>query len=279
MAVTIKELSYQYPDGTTGLHSISVKMARGKRTAILGINGSGKSTLLYHLNGTFLPQKGEIIVLDEPVTKNNLENVRKKVGFLFDYPDHQLFATTVARDVAFGPRNYRFSEEEATKAAETAMTKVGIMELKEKPPYQLSLGQKKRTAIAGVLAMNPDLIVCDEPFSGLDTYAEEQFKSVLDEWINEGKSLIFSTHDIDMVYGWADEVVIMAEGKILEIGCAEHILNNKELMQRAKLRRPILAEIFEDRTEKPRTTFEALKYIKSGTFDSLKKINSKEEKK
>lgn len=263
MAVEIKNLSFTYPDGTKGLDNISVCMARGKRTAILGINGSGKSTLLYHLNGTFLPQEGQIKVLDEPVTKNNLEIIRKKVGFLFDYPDHQLFATTVARDVAFGPRNYRFSETDASEMADLAMKKVGISDLREKPPYQLSLGQKKRTAIAGILALKPDLIVCDEPFSGLDTYAEEQFKEVLDEWINEGKSLIFSTHDIDMVYGWADEVVIMAEGKILQIGCAEHMLNNKELMQRAKLRRPILAEIFEGRTEKPRTTSEALKYIKS----------------
>jgi cobalt/nickel transport system ATP-binding protein len=263
MVVTVKNLSYRYPDGTLGLENINVSLEKGKKIAILGVNGSGKSTLLYHLNGTFLAQQGEVKVLDEIVMKKNLYSIRKKVGFLFDYPDHQLFATTVARDVAFGPRNYGFSEKDVEREVTEVLGKVSITELREKPPYQLSLGQKKRTAIAGILIMKPELIVCDEIFSGLDRYAEDELKAVLDELISEGKSLVFSTHDIDMIYGWANQVVLMAEGKIIAIGSTEEILGNKKIMQKANLKMPILAEIFSESEIKPKTACDALLFIKN----------------
>ena len=261
MSVEIQQLSYHYPDGTCALMEITLNLPAGKRIAVLGINGSGKTTLLYHLNGTLLPQQGKVTVLGEPVQKNNLKNLRKKVGFLFDYPDHQLFATTIARDVAFGPRNLQLGEEEIHKRVREALDNAGLRKLSEKPPYQLSYGQKKRTAIAGVTAMEPDLIVCDEPFAGLDPYAQKQFQLLLNQWVSTGKSLIFSTHDMELAYAWADETVLMSENRVLAYGPTVKILQDQSLMNQARLPRPILAQLFENQTEKPRSIEEALKKL------------------
>ena len=262
MAVTVKDLWYSYPDQTCALNGIDLSISKGKKTAILGINGSGKSTLLYHFNGTFLPQKGSVKVLGIPLVASEVETIRKTVGFLFDMPDHQLFATSVKRDVAFGPRNHRYSKTEQEQAVVRAMSQVGITEFADKPPYNLSLGQKKRTAIAGILAVSPEVIVCDEPFSGLDRVAADQFQVVLDDWVKEGKTLIFSTHDLDLVYAWADQVILMHLGKVLAAGEVCSIMSDQQLMDTAELRRPILAELFADRQEKPRTQKEAVELLR-----------------
>lgn len=262
MTVKITDLSYHYPDGTRGLRAVNLELFSGRRTAILGVNGSGKSTLLYHLNGTFLPQQGQVQVLGVQVSKKTVAALRRQVGFLFDYPDHQLFATSVARDVAFGPRNYGFTKSEIGPMVQRALERVEMEALKEKPPYQLSLGQKKRAAIAGVIAMEPQLIVCDEPFSGLDPHAQEQFQRMLDKWVKEGRTMVFSTHDVDFAYSWADDAVLMTEGQVLAHGPVREVLENHQAMGRAKLKPPLLAQLFSHYTHKPRNLEEALDLIR-----------------
>ncbi|UNC93113.1 ATP-binding cassette domain-containing protein [Candidatus Contubernalis alkaliaceticus] len=260
-AVDITGLTYNYDDGTEALKEIHLKIEKNKKTAILGSNGSGKTTLIYHLNGIFLPQQGQITVMGYPLKKENISKIRQMVGLLFDNPDNQLFSTTVFNDIAFGPRNLKLSEEEVLSRTLSAMKRVNIEVLKDKPPYNLSLGQKKKVAIAGLLAMEPEMMVCDEPFSGLDPYSTGQMVEILNDLNSKGATLILSTHDVNLAFTWADQVIIMKEGKVLAAGEVE-LLTDRELMLQAFLEVPMLAEIFKGTGFKPRNAEEAVDVIK-----------------
>lgn len=264
-AVNITGLTYNYIDGTEALKDIHLKIERNKKTAILGSNGSGKTTLIYHLNGIFLPQQGQVEVMGFPVKKETLPKIRQQVGLLFDNPDNQLFSTTVFNDIAFGPRNLKLKEEEVLFRTLRAMKVVNIEGLKDKPPYNLSLGQKKKVAIAGLLAMEPEMLVCDEPFSGLDPYSTCQMVKILDNLNLKGATLILSTHDVNLAFTWADQVIIMKEGKVLAAGGVE-LLIDRELMLKALLEVPMLAEIFQDTGFHPRNAKEAAEIIKRNVF-------------
>lgn len=262
MAVRIENLTYTYPNNRTGLADINLSIRPGRKTAILGVNGSGKSTLLYHLNGIFIPQQGSVEVLNMPVNEKNLREIRRQVGFLFDYPDHQLFSTTVYQDIKFGLDNYRYPEKEKYDRILQVARDLKIEHLLDYPPYQLSLGQKKRVAIAGIIVLEPNLIVCDEPFSGLDGYSLLYFKQLLDSWIEKGKTIVFSTHDVDLTYEWADDVVILREGKVLKAGPVSEVLTDEEIYAQANLVKPMLFELFQNQEAKPRNLEEAKKYIR-----------------
>ncbi|AGT44804.1 energy-coupling factor ABC transporter ATP-binding protein [Treponema pedis] len=258
MAVLIKDLSYTYPDGRHALKNVNMEFQTGKKTAIVGLNGSGKSTLLYHLNGTILPQTGSVSVLGEEVCKKNLNSIRKKAGFLFDYPDHQLFLTTVYEDIGFGLKNLGKDKNATASAVNKILSELNIDHLKDYPPYQLSLGQKKICAIAGILVMQPEIIICDEPFSGLDSRVKENFKNILDDFSAKGKTIIFSTHDQEFCYEWADNIFIMNKGEIIASGETVNIFNNKEILEKAGLVMPKLARLFGNRNPAPRNVEEAL---------------------
>ncbi len=259
-ALEIENLCYAYPDGTPALHGVTLKVKKKKKTAVLGTNGSGKTTLLYHLNGTIPIQEGLVRVMECPVCKENISRIRRMVGLLFDNPDNQLFSTTVFGDIAFGPRNMGLVEEEIETRVDEVIRRVGIEDLAERPPYSLSLGQKKRAAIAGLLAMRPQIMACDEPFSGLDPAVAAQFRTILDQLKEQGRTLIYSTHDVDLAYGWADEVVVMKEGQILKSGAVD-MLRDESLMKEASLQLPVLAELFKNSAYKPRTAAEASRIL------------------
>lgn len=261
-AIEITNLSYSYADGEQALASLQLSIPMGKRTAILGANGSGKTTLIHHLNGIFLAQQGQVRICGQLVQKKNLLDIRKKVGLLFDNPDSQLFSTTVYHDIAFGPRNLGLEEERVNSRVEQAMQAVAIAHLQEKAPYNLSWGQKKRVAIAGILAMQPEIIIFDEPFSGLDPASLQQFMRILEQLYTEGRTLIMSTHDVDIAYAWADEVVILKEGQLLAQGEAR-LLRERQLMEEASLEVPLLAEIFQGMEHIPRTREAAQQMIQS----------------
>jgi len=214
-AIKVQGLSYTYPDGTDAIKDLNLHIEKNTRVAILGANGSGKTTLLYHFNGLILPQKGQVEIFGDEVSKENIKTIRQKVGLLFDNPDNQLFSTTVFNDVAFGPRNLDLDEKIVIEKVQKAMDMVSINDLKDKAPYNLSLGQKKRVAIAGILAMGTSLLLLDEPFSGLDPRSHKHFLNILDDLFAKGATQVISTHDVDMAYSWADEVFILDEGKIL----------------------------------------------------------------
>lgn len=260
IAIETIGLSYIYPDTTPAFEKVNLQIKAGKKTAILGINGSGKTTLIYHLNGIIPAQQGEVKIHGLPVEKAHLQEIRKKIGILFDNPDDQLFSTTIFNDIAFGPRNLKLTPAEVQQRVEKALERVGISCLAERPPYSLSLGQKKRAAIAGLLAMEPPIFAFDEPFSGLDPEAASHFREILDQLVGEGATLVYSTHDVDMAYEWADEVVIMKKGKVL--ACGEYdLLRDESIVQAASLPIPALAKLFRDTHHKPRSVEEAHKLI------------------
>lgn len=187
-----------------------------------------------HLNGLILPQKGSVSINGQSITKRNADQIRQTVGLLFDNPDNQLFSPTVEADVSFGPYNLRMKDADVKRLTEDAMKEVGIFDLREKSPYNLSLGQKKRCAIAGVLAMKPDILLMDEPFSGLDPLSLEQFLETLTVLHKHGMTQILSTHDVDIAYEWADHVIVMSNGSVLAAG-DQTIMQDAELMKKAGL--------------------------------------------
>ena len=249
--LNISNLSYSYPDKTVALHQINLSINH-KKVAILGANGSGKSTLLQHFNGLIIPQHGEVFIKNLAVTKSNLRDIRKQVGIVFDSPDSQLFSTTVNEDIAFGPRNLGLSEEEIKIRVDKAVELVGLQNLRDKTPFNLSLGQKKKAAIAGVLAMNPEIMVFDEPFSGMDPYSLGQLLKILEILCEKNHTLIIATHDLDIAYGWAEEFIILHEGMVLAQGGTE-LLEDRSLMHKANLTLPIIRKVFDETPIKAKT--------------------------
>lgn len=239
----IKELSYTYPDGTRALQNINLSLPRGKKIAILGANGAGKSTLLLHLNATFLPQSGEIWLDGELLTPQNEFLAKQKVGMVFQDPDDQVFCSTVGEDIAFGPQNLRLPPAEIIRRVEKSLSQTGLTGLEHRAPHQLSYGQKKRAAIAGVLAMAPLVLVLDEPTASLDPQGQEEILAILEELHREGHTIIIATHDIDLTASWADMVVILKEGQVLAAG-APDLLADPELMHQAGLRLPLITQFF-----------------------------------
>ena len=257
----IANLHYTYPDKTSALKDISFQIPSKSKVAILGANGSGKSTLLQHLNGLTLAQSGVVSVLGQRIGKENLRDIRKMVGIVFDSPDEQLFSTLVYDDIAFGPRNLGYDEQTVAQKVEEMMTLLDITHLRNRPPFNLSLGQKKRVAIAGVLAMEPSIMVFDEPFSGLDPCTLRQFLDILEDLFGRGHTMIVATHDVDIVYGWASEFVIMQEGYVLAQG-GKALLEDKTLMEKAKLKAPDLYNIFCSTSYRPVCVNDAAECVK-----------------
>lgn len=245
--IATDNLFYRYGDGTEALKGVTLTFQRGKRIAILGHNGAGKSTLFLHLNGILKPSSGTVLFGDEPLQykKKALNQLRKEVGIVFQSPDNQLFSPTVYDDIAYGPRNLLFSKNEINAAVHEAMEETETLDLQNKPTHFLSLGQKKRVAIAGVLAMNPELIILDEPTAGLDGYYSKKIISLLNKIHSKGKTIVLSTHDINLAYEWADEIIILHDGKVIGNGMWEEIFLKKELLQLAHLDKPFVLETYE----------------------------------
>lgn len=259
--IEIKQVSYTYPDKTEALSNVTCSFSSNK-IALLGSNGSGKSTLLQHLNGLLFPNKGSIIIDGVQLTNKTVKEIRSRVGFVFDKPDTQLFAPTVFEDVAFGPRNLGYSEIEVNELVETTLQRLKIIDLKDKPPYNLSLGQKKKVAIAGVIAMCPKFIIFDEPFSGLDPVGLEDFITLLNTLSDQGHTILLSTHDVDIAYRWAKECLILHKGNMISSGPIE-IIENEEMMKRANLSVPTLYSLFKETEYRPKTVGKAKHLLSS----------------
>lgn len=243
-----RKLSYSYPDGTRAVRGVDLKIERGKKIAFVGPNGSGKSTLFLLLNGTLRPSEGEVLLCDQPLRydSKSLRETRRRVGIVFQNSDDQLFAPTVRQDVGFGPTNLGLSRGEVERKVETALEYVGIERLKDRPPHHLSGGQKKRAAIAGVMAMDPEVMILDEPLSNLDPAGSEEVMELLEELNERGTTLIISTHDVDLAYRWSDRVCLLADGRIADQGRPEEIFEDSKLIFRSGLRRPLIMEVYEE---------------------------------
>ncbi|AEG17686.1 ATP-binding cassette domain-containing protein [Methanobacterium paludis] len=247
MIIETDKIVYEYPDGTKALENVNFHAEEGKIVALLGPNGAGKSTLFLHFNGILEPTSGTVKIDGEPVNykKKDLMKVRQKVGIVFQNPDDQLFAPTVMEDVAFGPMNLGLSKEEVDLRVKESLEKVGMAGFEKKPPHHLSGGQKKRVAIAGILAMNPKIMVLDEPTSGLDPKGASHILQLLYQLNKEGMTIVISTHDVDLVPLYADSVYIISKGKIIKEGSPQEVFGDVETIRKADLRLPRIAHLME----------------------------------
>jgi cobalt/nickel transport system ATP-binding protein len=248
MLFKVENLTHEYSDGTLAIDDTSLGFERSERIALLGTNGSGKTTLLNHLNGILKPSHGRILFDGKPLKYDakSLLELRKRVGFVFQDPNDQLFAPTVKQDVAFGPLNLGYSTEKVKVIIAEAMETVGITQFAEKPPHFLSLGQKKRVALAGVLAMEPEVIIMDEPTSNLDPRATSEILHLLLQ-LNKDKgiTLLLATHDVDMVPLFANRMFVLNKGKLVFDGTPKEAFSNGELIREVNLRSPRLTHLFE----------------------------------
>ena len=242
-----KHIVYKYEDGTRALNDVSITVEDNDMVALLGKNGAGKSTLFLHFNGIYKPDHGEILVDGKPIdySKKGLLDVRTKVGIVFQNPDDQLFAPTVQEDVAFGPLNMKLPKEEVERRVTESLKRVGMSGFERKPPHHLSGGQKKRVAIAGVLAMKPKIMVLDEPTSGLDPKGASHILQLLYELNKEGIVIIISTHDVDLVPLYAKRLYVIKEGKIIKEGTPKEVFDDVTTIRGANLRLPRIAHLAE----------------------------------
>lgn len=210
------EVDYSYPGGEHALKGLSVGFAKGKRTAVLGRNGSGKSTLFSLLNGIQQPQQGEVLFQGDPLryTRREMKLLRSQVGVVFQEPDNQLFSASIQEDVSFGPMNLGLEKSEVRQRVDSSMAAVGLTALAGRPVHALSHGEKKRVCIAGVLAMQPEVLVLDEPIAGLDPAMTRELIALLDQLHRQGLTLILATHNVDFAYAWADDICILDQGTV-----------------------------------------------------------------
>lgn len=240
-----RALVHVYPGNVHALNGLSLRIERGKRLVILGPNGAGKTTMLLHLNGTLRPQQGDVLLDGKVMGYDNpsLTAWRRRVGLVLQNADDQLFAPGVAEDVSFGPLNLGLSETETRARVDAALTAMHISHLADRATHMLSGGQKKRVAIAGLVAMQPEILLLDEPTAGLDYGGTEDLLAVLEELERSGTTLVFSTHDVELAYRFADEVALFEGGKILAQGPITELLADAELCHRTQLDTPLLLKL------------------------------------
>ena len=241
MGIKVENVFYTYlkkaSNSTLALQDVSLSIEKNDFVAIVGETGSGKSTLVQMLNALLIPDKGQVLVDDFVVSYKNrknrkIRNLRKQVGLVFQFPEYQLFEETVEKDVAFGVKNFGAKNEEALESAHRALKSVGLDEsYYQRPPFELSGGEKRKVAIAGILALDPDIVIFDEPTVGFDPASAKELMSLIVSMHQSGKTIIVVTHDMDLVNEYAQKVFMLEKGKLVYSGSTsnfyENILNNK----------------------------------------------------
>lgn len=244
MGIILDNVSYTYQEGTpfasAALSDVSLTIEDGSYTAIIGHTGSGKSTILQLLNGLLVPTKGSVRVFDTLITPTSvnkqIRQIRKQVGLVFQFAENQIFEETVLKDVAFGPQNFGVSVEDAEAIAREKLALVGIDEsLFERSPFELSGGQMRRVAIAGILAMEPKILVLDEPTAGLDPIGRKELMTLFKKLHQDGIAIVLVTHLMDDVAEFADQVYVMEKGKLVKSGKPSLVFQNVEFMEKIQL--------------------------------------------
>jgi cobalt/nickel transport system ATP-binding protein len=240
----LENLHYTYEDGTPALNGIDLEIAQGEFLAMLGSNGSGKTTLIKHLNGLFRPTLGRVFLDDRLIESIEDREVFSKVGIVFQDPNDQLFASTVEEDVAFGPTNMGFPPEEIKERVHQALHQVNMQDFARKSVHALSHGQKKRVCVAGILAMEPQVIVLDEPTAGLDPMGVHSLMHLLEDLNKKmGITMIMATHVVDLVPLFMSKIAILSRGQILRYGTPDEVFGDPRAMEKAKLNLPLVAEL------------------------------------
>ncbi|TET91953.1 MAG: ATP-binding cassette domain-containing protein [Methanomassiliicoccales archaeon] len=234
------DVSYSYPDGTLALQNLGWRVERGQKVAVLGPNGAGKSTLLKILAGLIFPKRGSVTVDGVKLKKKNADIIRRKFGFLFQDPDDQIFMPRVWDDIAFGPINLGLSENEVESAVRDAIQKAGLVGFEERVPHHMSYGEKKRVAIAGVLAMRPEILLLDEPTSNLDPRGRTELIAILRNLEN---TMIIATHDVNVASLIAERALVLNKKKLAE-GSLREVFSQSSLLEGANLEVPDIAKLF-----------------------------------
>jgi cobalt/nickel transport system ATP-binding protein len=242
--IETRDLCYVYPGKVTALNNINFIAPRNARIAVIGSNGAGKSTLFKHFNGIFRASSGSVLIRGEPITKQNIKEIRKFVGIVFQNPDDQIFSPTVEQDIAFGPTNLGLDAETIHHRVHEALRVVGIEHLAHRVPHHLSGGEKKRVAIAGVIAMEPEVLVLDEPNAGLDPKGVADLNSFINSLPEKyGMTVIFSTHDVGLVPEVADYIYVMDKGSIVAQGTVDEIFIRPDMLRSVRLDVPVIPRL------------------------------------
>jgi len=234
--IELRSVSFDYPDGTRALQDVSFRIVHGEAVGLVGPNGAGKTTLIMHLNGQLLPRSGEILIGEVPLTKKTRQDIRRSVGVVLQNPDDQLFMPTVYEDVAFGPTNLGLPAEVVRERVRQALEEVGCAGVEARPPHRLSGGQKKAVAIAGVIAMKPDVLVMDEPSANLDPGSRRHLINILKGFTH---SRIIASHDLDLILEVCRRCIVIHEGRVVADGKSEEILLDERLMRECDLELPV----------------------------------------
>jgi len=242
--IETRDLCYTYPGKVTALNNINFIAPRNSRIAVIGSNGAGKSTLFKHFNGIFKATSGSVLIRGEPITKENIKEIRKFVGIVFQNPDDQIFSPTVEQDIAFGPTNLGLDPETIHHRVHEALRVVGIEHLAHRVPHHLSGGEKKRVAIAGVIAMEPEVLVLDEPNAGLDPRGVTDLNAFINSLPKKyGMTVIFSTHDVGLVPEVADYIYVMDKGRIVAQGTTDEIFVQPDMLRSVRLDVPVIPRL------------------------------------
>lgn len=258
MSIIFRKVSHTYSPKTPfeyeALNKIDLTFGDGKMIAIIGHTGSGKSTLVQHMNALLLPTSGEVQVDDyivKPLKNKGLKQLRKKVGLVFQFPEYQLFENTVEKDIIFGPKNFGVGEEECKEIAKKVIKQVGLDEsYLEVSPFELSGGQKRRVAIAGILAMNPDVLVLDEPTAGLDPNGAKEMLDLFVSLNKQGKTILIVTHEMDYVLEYCQECVVMKDGNVVYQGTPTSLFADNDILEKCELDCPSSFELAKKLKEK-----------------------------
>lgn len=255
MSIEFKKVNYIYGENTPfsyiALKDVSLKIPQGSFTALIGHTGSGKSTLIQHINALLLPSNGEVDI-DEFVIRAGekpevLKPLRKKAGLVFQFPEYQLFEETIEKDIIFGPMNFGMSEEDAKERAHKVLNLVGLDETYlERSPFELSGGQKRRVAIAGILAMEPDILVLDEPTAGLDPQGAKEMLELFKKFQESGKTVIMVSHDMNHVLKYCDNVVVMNHGEVERYCDVDELFSERDYLESMSIDLPVITDFIQE---------------------------------
>lgn len=262
----MENIQFRYTEKIVALKGVSATIHEGERVAVLGSNGAGKSTFFLCANGVLKAQSGKIFLKNKEVrtSKKDATMLRQAVGLVFQDPDSQIIAGSVESEVSFGPMNLFLDETEVRNRIKNSLTQMNLCGYEDRAPQYLSGGEKKRVSIADILAMNPDIILLDEPTASLDPENVEVLEQTLDMLTKKGIALVISTHDVDFAYRFADRAVVFSQGKIIYDGDIEKAFSEKEILVQAKLKKPLLYEVAEilDIEQKPRRIEDLKGFVK-----------------
>ena len=242
--IEVEEITFTYPNGVEALKNVSLAVKEGEFVAIMGQNGAGKTTLVKHFNGLLRPSQGTVRVDGVETTKTSVAAMARKVGFVFQNPDHQLFSETVEEEISFALKNFGFEGETVEKRVTWALNLLGLTQYRKTSPFMLSGGERKRVALASVLAWDPQILIMDEPTIGQDYQQKDKLRQFIIQLQTQGKTVIIVTHDVEFVADCNPRVILMKDGRIVANGEGKEILTNPDALAQSSIVLPQIAQIF-----------------------------------